>query len=244
MGKRILAMCLSILSLLSLGACSFSRSDPYLQPSGINWGMKPEAFMEQMGIQEDNIAQCNEATRTKAYVFTDVEIFGEQAAKLICNFYDTTYTEDYPDTENDHWDYGLVEMRVYYSDNADKGKVLREMKKSFGETLPEIYYYTYGVISEDYSSLVEKRIEESDTVKLWGGPKLSEAIPEQMSLEYRDLWKLYNPGLNDENWVQFQENERLVTAYWVDSDNDEEYNVQIDAYNLAVYNEIKGYLED
>lgn len=227
-----------------LGGCNFSHNDRYLEYPGLEWGMLPEEVLDQLNIREENVSLHDTAPRTESYVFNDIDMFGEEASQVICNFLDTTYTEDYPDGGEEGADCGLAEIRVFYSDDADMEKVFTEMNRVFGDTNPEIYEYGPGIITPDQVSLNEKPTRESESLKLWGGPQLSDFIPESQSLQYRDIWKQYKRGLNDQNWEQFRENGRLVTAYWTNGGEEAAKGICLDAMNLVVYNELKTQIEN
>lgn len=243
MKKRILSLLIVLCFVLSMGACTSSEPNTYLEYPGLAWGMSPEEVLEIFDIQEEDIVRHSVSMRSESYLLSDVEFFGEKSFRLVFNFLDLTYSPDFPEGGEEGGDCRLLNIRVYYPDDADMDKVFKNMKQAYGETVPEVYEYETTPIYRD--SLREEPTEESDMLKLWAGPELSEVIPEDLSQQYRDMWKPYAPGLNDDNWEAVRENGRLVTASWVN--NEEEgggKGINLNAYNLAVYNALKEHMDN
>lgn len=242
MKKRILSIFIILCMTLSLVSCMRSETNAYLEYPDLTWGMSPEEVLEIFDIQEEDIVNHQVSMRSESYLLSDVEFFGEKSFRLSFDFLDMTYSPDFPEGGEVGGDCGLIGILVYYPDDADMDNVFRNMKQAYGETVPEVYEYDTAPIDRD--SLREEPTEESDVLKLWAGPKLSEVISDELSQQYRDIWKPYKTGLNDENWDAFRENGRLVTATWVNNEIEGGKGVQLDAYNLASYNALKAHMDN
>lgn len=236
MKKKFLFMFMAACVLASLTSCQSAKPDAYLNYPDLEWGMTPEEVFESMEIREENIENHDIADRTESYRLTDVELFGEEPSTLVMNFMDMTYSEDFPYGGEEGAKRGLVEILAYYPEDADMDGVMTQMKKVYGNPLPEIYEFEPGI---NRQGLREEPTKESDTLKLWGGPVLSEVIEEDSSHQYRDMWKTYYPGIDDENWELFYEKGRLVTGTY--SDDVGAKGVSLNAYHFMVYNELQEY---
>lgn len=241
MRKRVLSMVLIMTAAIFLTFCSFRQPDPCLNYPGLTWGMTPEEVLEVLEIPEENIADIDTSSRSESYRIRDMEMFGEEIDQMVLNFIDMTYTEDFPYGGEEGADCGLVDIRIFYRVDTDMERVFRKIKSIYGENVPEVYEYATNVM--DFKSLREEPTEESDIVKLWAGQKLAEVIPDELSEQYRDMWKPYKTGLNDENWERFRENGTLVTVTWVNNQEEEWNCVYLDGFHYEVYRELKRHIE-
>lgn len=81
----------------------------------------------------------------------------------------------------------------------------------------------------------EDVIKESETVKVWGGPQLSQVLKAETFNQYQELWFLHPMKIEKEVWEKFRKNARLVTGAWVNLSGEGGKVVHFNAYNLAVY---------
>lgn len=85
------------------------------------------------------------------------------------------------------------------------------------------------------SGYQEDVIKESETVKVWGDPQLSQVLKAETFNQYQELWFLHPMKIEKEVWEKFRKNARLVTGAWVNLSGEGGKVVHFNAYNLAVY---------
>lgn len=215
---------------LSFASCQSSEENTYLEYGQIKWGMMPEEVLELLEVSPEDIVAQDVAEGVEYYLLENIEFCGEKTSQLALNFMDLGYQEDAAGAV------GLVDIYAYYSENTDMEKVKKEMKRIYGDSIPEIYEYGRSSISPE--QIQEDVIKESETVKVWGGPKLSQVLEEEVFSQYRELWFPSPMEMQEETWEQFRENARLVTGEWVNLPGEGGKAVHFDAYNLAVYKKV------
>lgn len=72
------------------------------------------------------------------------------------------------------------------------------MKRIYGDSIPEIYEYRRSSISPE--QIQEDVIKESETVKVWGGSKLSQVLEEETFNQYRKEWIPSPMEMQEEIW--------------------------------------------
>jgi hypothetical protein len=204
----------------------------FLEFSKTNWGMSMAETLDAYRISEKDTTDYIEGS---AFAINGYQLFGEKTSKIIFNFINLK-----------KGDPKLCSVRVTYPEDADMNKVLKEMKKEYGETVSDIRIYDLFQVFEN--KLPEKNYAESDHLKLWASKKsVFQSIPANQYANYSNRWENYQPSLSKDNWDTFSQNARLVTVVW--SDNGEfpsleKYALDFNGYNLVVFNEIKSQLSE
>ena len=221
--KQAGAVLLLVLT-LSFVSCQSSEENTYLEYGQVKWGMMPEEVLELLEVSSENIVTQDVAENVEYYLLENIEFGGEKTSQLALNFMDTAGAV------------GLVEIYAYYPENTDMEKVKKEMKRIYGDSIPEVYEYGRSSISPE--QIQEDVIKESETVKVWGGPKLSQVLEEEAFSQYRELRFPSPMEMQEETWERFRENARLVTGEWVNLPGEGGKAVHFDGYNLAVYKKV------
>lgn len=221
--KQAGAVLLLVLT-LSFVSCQSSEENTYLEYGQVKWGMMPEEVLELLEVSSENIVTQDVAENVEYYLLENIEFGGEKTSQLALNFMDTAGAV------------GLVEIYAYYPENTDMEKVKKEMKRIYGDSIPEVYEYGRSSISPE--QIQEDVIKESETVKVWGGPKLSQVLEEEAFSQYRELRFPSLMEMQEETWERFRENARLVTGEGVNLPGEGGKAVHFDGYNLAVYKKV------
>ena len=189
--KQVWAVLLLILA-LSFVSCQSSEENTYLEYGQIKWGMMPEEVLELLEVSLKDIVTQDVAEGVEYYLLENVEFCGEKTSQLALNFMDLGYQEDAAEAV------GLVDIYAYYPENTDMEKVKKEMKRIYGDSIPEIYEYRRSSISPE--QIQEDVIKESETVKVWGGSKLSQVLEEETFNQYRKAWIPSPMEMQEEIW--------------------------------------------
>lgn len=225
--KKVISMV--VLLMLLLCACGSKKDAGYLEFPKTTWGMSEQEVLDAYGVTKEDALQYDTGEKYTSVVLGGQQLFGEEADKVVLNFLDLGNGKQ-----------GLYYVRVIYRENVDMKRVLAEMQKAYGGTIPAMTVYEqYSAL--DSGEMPQHDYTESDQLKLWGSNILKEAISEKEIQNYAPLWEEYQEGLNTERWSDFCENARLVNVIWSDSEIPQ---VDFNAYNLAVYNELTQQLSD
>lgn len=214
-----------------LTGCSKGTEDAVFQFPDTQWGMSMTEVMEAYKVSENETSYYN---KDNAFFIPDRKLFGVKTENIA--FYFINFTKGDPK---------LCAVRVSYPDTADMKQVQKNMIKTYGSTVSDIS--TYGLFQIFDDSLPVRKYSETDHLKLWSGKTVSELIPADENMAYRDIWKKYQPGLEDDNWISFIQDANPETVVW--SDNGEFPALQKNAldfygYNFVVYQEIQNQLSD
>lgn len=213
--------------ILLLTGCSKGTEYAVLQFPDTKWGMSMTEAMKAYKVTEKETSYYN---KDNSFFIKDRKLFGVKTENI--EFYFINFTKGAPK---------LCAVRVTYPDTADMKQVQKNMRKAYGSTVSAISIYGLFQIFDD--SLPVRKYSETEHLKLWSGKTVTELIPWDENTEYRDLWKKYQPGLEDDNWISFIEDASQETVVW--SDNGEfpdskKKNLYFYGYNFAVYQEIKN----
>ena len=136
------------------------------------------------------------------YLLENIEFGGEKTSQLALIFMDTA---------------GAVGLVGRFTLTIQKiriwEKVKKEMKRIYGDSIPEVYEYGRSSISPE--QIQEDVIKESETVKVWGGPNCLRFWKKKPSGQNRELRFPSPMEMQEETWERFRENARLVTGEWV-----------------------------
>ncbi len=225
--NRIFLMLFILLILLT--GCSKGTEYAVFQFPDTKWGMSMAEVMEAYNVSEKETSYYD---KDNTFFITDRELFGVKTENI--EFYFINFIKGEPK---------LCAVKVYYPDTADMKQVQKNIQITYGSTVSDISIYGLLQIFDD--SLPVRKYSETDHLKLWSGKTVSELIPMDANTEYRDIWKKYQPGLEDDNWISFIQDANLETIVW--SDNGEFPALQKNAldfygYNFVVYQEIKNQL--
>lgn len=196
----------------------------------MKWGMSPEKVFELLEVSSEDIVTQEVTESGEYYLLKNVDFCGEKTSQIALNFLKLGYQED--TVENDFF----FEIYAYYPEDTDMEKVKKEMERIYGDSIPEIYEYGRSSIAPD--QIQEDVIKESETVKVWGGPQLSQVLEEETFNQYQELWFPHPMKIEKEVWEKFRKNARLVTGAWVNLSGEGGKVVHFNAYNLAVYKRI------
>lgn len=239
--KKIFSVFVILLTALLFGACSDAKSDNSdLNFPKLNWGMSREEVMEASGIAEEDMQGYGDEMQYSAvYIVEGYEVFGETSDNTRFEMLDLGSGTK-----------GLTAVTVEYPDSADMDHVLGEMKKAYGDTVPEVIRYDMMNMLQVEDSLPEVVYEESDNVKIWAGNSISEIIPQGQEDAYKKLWQEkpyssatipFQVGLSDDTWGEFSKNAKMVMVLWL-KDGQEIFGSGNKLYFYAltqnVYNEI------
>ena len=146
--KQAGAVLLLVLT-LSFVSCQSSEENTYLEYGQVKWGMMPEEVLELLEVSSENIVTQDVAENVEYYLLENIEFGGEKTSQLALNFMDTAGAVE------------LVEIYAYYPENTDMEKVKKEMKRIYGDSIPEVYEYGRSSISPE--QIQEDVIKESET---------------------------------------------------------------------------------
>lgn len=247
MKKRLCVILSAVLLTVLFGACSPAGSGggkENLAFPDTTWEMNMDEVMAVYGVTAEETQACSEAGRGPAFTLGDREVFGQKAQSVAFSFVNLKLDESRDLQSFDEESMGgqevLAQVWVMYPAGTDMTKVAEELDKLYGgSSLSEVTLYPlYNAL--DTGELQEKKEQASDTLKIWGTDTVGTAIGEEDAGFFRENWPIYQTGMKAEDWDDFSQNARFVTVLCVD-DESAPY-VQFDAYNLAVYEELKAQL--
>lgn len=215
---------------LLLCSCSKKENMDHLEFPKTTWGMSMEETLDAYEITKEDTSNYDVTSSSSSFMIEGLELFGEKTAKIIFGFLDLDCKEELV----------LSQVKVMYPDHTDMNHVLEEMQKKYGETVSEISVFDLHQIMGD--GMLEMKYTESEQLKIWAGGSVMEYIPENESEAYRDLWKKYQRGLNDENWDTFMKNARMVHIFL--GEHEESNSLQFYAYNVTAYHKVKSQLPE
>ncbi len=233
--KSIVFTMVSIILMIS--ACGKTAEKPKLEVENTKWGMTVDEALKAYDVTKESADLFSENTAGAVFAIENgYEMFGEKTERIVFQFLDLEKGEG---TKK------LCQIDITYPENADMDKVFDEMKAKYGDTEKNIKIYDmFQSLSDE--ELPQYDYEETENLKLWGESSVSERIPEKQDKEYEKLWETLQPGLSEENWTEFSENARFVTAVCASGESAypsfEKNGVSFNAYNLLVYEELKEQL--
>lgn len=246
--KKWLCVILSaVLLTVLLGACSLAGSGgekENLAFPDTAWEMNMEEVMAAYGVTAEAAQIYSDAGRSPAFTLGERDAFGEKAQTVTFSFINLKLDESRDLQSFDQASMGgqevLAEVTVRYPAGTDMTKVEKELNKLYGgSSLSEVTLYPlYNPL--DTGELLEQKEAASDTLKLWGTDTVGTAVGEADAGFFRENWPIYQTDMKAEDWDNFSRQARFVTIRCV-SEEDGPY-VQFNAYNLAVYEELKAQL--
>lgn len=238
--KSIIFVMVTVILLLSACGKTVKEKTPEkseLEIKNTSWGMTVDEALKAYDVTKESASLFSENKTGAAFAIENgYEMFGEKTERIVFQFLDLEKGEGIKK---------LCQIDITYPTNADMSKVLDEMKAKYGDTEKNIRIYgMFQSLSDE--ELPQYDYKEAENLKLWGGSSVSESIPEEQDKEYEKLWENLQPGLTEENWEEFSENARLVTAVCASGEGAypsfEKNGVSFNAYNLLVYEELKEQL--
>ena len=209
------------------------------------WDMTMSEVMDALGVTQEDTVSYSEEGRGPYFIVENRDVFGQTASTVNFSFINLKLDDSKDLEEFDEETMGGNEVlnlvNVIYPAGTDMDPVVEELKELYGEdTLSEITLYsptdlfgTGGLAGIDRA--------ESETMQLWGNAPVVSAVEEEDRSYFQENWSYYVFGLNEDTWDAFSEKGRMVTIS-CSTDPDNPY-VQFNAYNLAVYNELKAQME-
>jgi hypothetical protein len=187
--------------------------------------------LKAYGITKDDTINYDE---DNAFGIKGYKLFGEETDIIMFSF--LNFEKGKPK---------LVAVKVTYPEGSDMNKVLKEMKKLYGDTVSDISIFDTFLMTDE---LKERKFTESEHLALWVSEKsILQTISGKNSEDYKELWKKYKYGLKEDTWDIFSKNSKLVTVAWTDNGeypSKSKYALDFDAFNLVASNEIKNQLSD
>lgn len=225
------AFIIMVATIILLCSCSNKSVSDNLQFQKTTWGMSMVEALDAYGITKEDTSYYDQ---DNAFGIKEYELFGEKTDLIMFSF--SNFQKETPK---------LVAVKVTYPEGADMEKVLKEMRKVYGETVSEISIFDPFLITDKLS---ERKFAESEHLKLWVSTKsVLQSIPEKNTENCKELWEKYRKGLTDETWDIYSKNSRLITVVWTDNGEFpalKKNALDFDAFNLVVSNEIKDQLSD
>lgn len=234
----------TVTAMFMLSACGKTTEEKSSEKSKLeventSWGMTVDETLKAYDITKESASLFSENTTGAVFAIENgYEMFGEKTERIVFQFLDLEKGEG---TKK------LCQIDIIYPTNADMDKVLDEMKAKYGDTEKNIRIYEmFRSLSDE--ELPQYDYEETDNLKLWGESSVSTSVPKEQDKEYEKLWENLQPGLTEENWAEFSENARLVTAVCASGEGAypsfEKNGVSFNAYNLLVYEDLKEQLSE
>lgn len=221
MKKKI---CLCIVCLLSIFLCSCGKKeDPSLNFPGLAWGMTPKEAKEALKLQDEDLDVSEESGRGSAFIVNDFELFGIKTKHTSFQFLDFA----------DQGNYRFCEVVAQYPDDADMDSVCEELKKRYGEPLPEITLYELNAFLGMFGP---ETFKDSEQIKVWGTQDVSEQIPEKESAAYYQAWKPFLKSLTDDEAWDIFINTAKMNAILLQKDSK---SLMFFAYHEGVWNAVK-----
>lgn len=196
-----------------------------------------------------SVEQAKDNLISKGYNIVD-EYTGKVSSTIrVDNCNEKVYGSEPYDISLDFIDVGdgidrLHYIAIRYNDNVDMKKVLKKMKKQFGNSLDSIRQYTPSPNILENNGLRFYEYSESQSIKLWGDCKISDVVSNDKISQYQKLWNHNNSvPLNNENWSDFSNNAMLTNVMFSDGNNDIlERGIYIYGYSNLIYKYMNGSL--
>lgn len=196
MKKLCFLICFCITFLFS---CSNENNVNYEFPK-TRWNMEQIELLQLYDIKDEDIILSNDYT----LIVEGLNVFGEKTSQVCFQFID-------PDGKNT-----LTQIEVSYPDNTDMQKVLKSMKKIYGDVTPALSFFSYYNIVE--TEFLEYSCEETEHLKLWSSMSIKDNIPTDKLDGYRNVWSKYlKPISIDDNWNYFISNAYMIGIAWTDN---------------------------
>lgn len=223
---------------LFLCSCGQKQPDQHWQLPGTSWDMNITEVMDVLNIQTEEISYIYPSYLCTLFHIEDYELFGAKTKSIDFNFlnYEAYLQEDLAsklltirqenpdlydqylsDADVRHFqpnpDHKLGAIYVDYPDNTDMEQVLKEMKKVYRDTIPNMIMY-----ETQMSSMTPKEYKNSEQIQIWGTDVLDSYIPKKDSEAYRDGWKHYNQKIDHIDWADwdlFKKNARMEWVLWI-----------------------------
>lgn len=219
-----------IIYVLAIFICSCGRNETTsLNFPDLQWGMTPEEAKEALKLQDADISVSDESGRGSAFIVNDFELFGVKSKYTSFQFLDF----------EDQGNYSFCEAIVQYPDDADMDSVYKEMRKRYGEPLPELTVYELNLYTDMPGP---KNYKNSKQTKAWGTQDISAWIPEKESGAYYNAWKPFLGILTDaEAWDTFIHAAKMNSILWLNEKDSK--RLFFFAYHMGVYNAINEQIE-
>lgn len=212
MRKRIyITLCMAA---IIFSGCAGTQTESLLEFPGIQWDMTMDEVLDACKINLEEAESYDVLERVSSFSVKDYEIFGETASTVEFSFVNLELGEAQNlqefDAEEMNGQERLVNIWVEYPKDIDRDKVLKEMKKIYGKyALTEIKEFP-----------IFNPLMGNDEMPIAG-------------ITYRESEKI-------KVWGSFSTEGRMVTAVYSENQaGQDNIVIQFDAYNLAVYSEIK-----
>lgn len=209
------------------------------------WDMTMSEVMEAYGITQDDTVSYSDEGRGPFFIVENREVFGQTASSVSFSFInlkmdDTKNLQEF-DEEMMSGQEVLNLVNVFYPAGTDMEPVVEELKQRYGEdTLSEITLYSPTDLPGS-GGLAGVEREKSETLLLWGNSSVASAVEKEDRPYFQENWSYFVSGLDEDTWDEFSEKGRMVTiCCFTDTENP---YIQFNAYNLAVYNELKAQME-
>lgn len=229
---------LSTVTAVLLCGCGREKNE-YFELENTPWGMTMEETLKAYGIENTGDVMVVEGKYSQDFVLEDGrEIFGVKTERITFDFLDVTVSGNTP---------RLSQIVIDYPADTDMNEVIKEMKKSFGDTTDKVIYYPIGesLINDTVSPL---EFEADEKLTLWESKTVAEAVPKAQAADYEKLWETPMGWLTPEQWPEFSQNASLVSAYGYNGSKDapmeSEKGFRINAVNLLIYRNILEQLEE
>lgn len=230
MKKRAFVTTLFLVLTIILCSCGEKEGDGSLEFPKTKWGMTRAEVLEAYDMEREDASDWQDDGYGTTFAVEGKKLFGEETGRIQFEFLDIgSGTQQ------------LCVVSVEYPDDADMNRVLKNMRKEYGDTVPEITMYQPS--TESPGILVEEHVAESETMKVWGSTFVNQEIPEEHFADYRTLWSGLSPlEVKEESWEEFYGKSRLAGILWSDDGGvpGAENALYFNAYNLMVCNQMKG----
>ncbi|MDE7273770.1 MAG: hypothetical protein K2N95_12040 [Lachnospiraceae bacterium] len=233
--KRLWFLAFALIMLLC--ACGQPELNSDLEFPKISWDMTPEEVLKAYGISREEAALYEEGEQEIRLRLDNVELFGQTAEHVFINFADFSGNEDLAEKKEI---YKLYEIKAYYEQSSDMKAVKDKLDQAYGSTIPAYYHFMPLTLDQ----MREDAYKESDNAKYWGNSLLKDVIPEEHLEAYKEQWKFYQIGLNDDNWDFFKDNARMVVVIMADNEGENGKAISWNAKNLAVYHTISSQIDN
>ena len=230
MKKRVFAITLFLVLTIILCSCGGKEGDGSLEFPKTKWGMTRAEVLEAYDMEREDASEWQDDGYGTTFAVEGQKLFGEETGRIRFEFLDIgSGTQQ------------LCAVSVEYPDDADMNRVLKNMRKEYGDTVPEITMYQPA--TESPGILVEEHVAESETMKVWGSAFVNQEIPEEHFADYRTLWSGPSPlEVKEASGEELYGKSRLAGILWSDDGGvpGAENALYFNAYNLMVCNQMKG----
>ncbi len=208
------------------------------------WNMDAAAVMEAYDLEPASVKQYD-AGRGRTLVLSGKEAFGARAETITFLFINLKQGEsgDFPAfSESDqaalnHQEV-LASVLVQYPKETDWETIVSELDARYGKAAVE-EVTLFPLFSALDANMAVQQVEASDGCKVWGSEPIEEWLEGKDAAYFEENWKKYRPDLaSEEDWDRLCREGRMVTI--VCEENQGATSVRFDAYDLAVYNELKA----